>query len=92
MVDFLIENDYEIKLVFIVLLKSEYFFDILSVGLMIKNLVDFIFLLLKQMQVSFLKDNFVVYYLIMIKFYSVIKLMEMDYINFFEVVGWKVYY
>lgn len=92
MADLLIENNYEIKPVLITLLKSEHFFNILSVGPLIKNPVDFALSPLKQMHVSLPKDNPAVYYPIMIKFYSAIKLMEMDYINPPEVAGWKAYY
>ena len=92
MADMLVENDYEIKPVLQTLLRSEHFFDILSVGPMIKNPVDFAISPLKQMQVTFPKDNPALYYTIMVKFYSAIKLMEMDYINPPEVAGWKAYY
>ena len=59
---------------------------------MIKNPVDFAISPLKQMQVSFPKDNLALYYTIMVKFYGAVKLMEMDYINPPEVAGWKAYY
>lgn len=92
MADMLVENGYEIKPVLQTLLRSEHFFDILSVGPMIKNPVDFAISPLKQMQVSLPKDNLNLYYTIMVKFYGAIKLMEMDYINPPEVAGWKAYY
>lgn len=92
MADLLIENEFEIKPVLQTLLKSEHFYDILSVGPMIKNPIDFALSPLKQMHVSFPKDNPNLYYTIMNKFYGYVKLMEMDYINPPEVAGWKAYY
>jgi uncharacterized protein (DUF1800 family) len=92
MATLLIENDFEIKPVLEALLRSEHFYDILSVGPMIKNPVDFALSPLKQMHVSFPKDDTNLYYRIMNKFYGYVKLMEMDYINPPEVAGWKAYY
>lgn len=92
MADLLIENNYEIKPALQTLLRSEHFYDILSVGPLIKNPVDFTLSPLKQMQVSLPKDDTPLYYAIMLKFYSATKLMEMDYINPPEVAGWKAYY
>ncbi|MEZ5043733.1 MAG: DUF1800 domain-containing protein [Saprospiraceae bacterium] len=92
MADLLIENNFEIKAVLQTLLRSEHFYDILSVGPMIKNPVDFVIAPLKQMQVSLPKDNLPLYYAIMVKIYSTVTLMEMDYINPPQVAGWKAYY
>ena len=92
MAELLIENDYEIRPALQALLRSEHFFDILSVGPMIKNPLDFTISPLKQMQVSFPKEDAFRYYKIMLKFYGLVDLMEMDYINPPEVAGWKAYY
>lgn len=92
MATLLVENSFEIKPVLEALLRSEHFYDILSVGPMIKNPVDFALSPLKQMNVVFPKDNTNLYYTIMNKFYGYVKLMEMDYINPPEVAGWKAYY
>lgn len=92
MATLLIDNEFEIKPALEALLRSEHFYDILSVGPMIKNPVDFALSPLKQMNVVFPKDNTNLYYTIMNKFYGYVKLMEMDYINPPEVAGWKAYY
>lgn len=92
MATLLIENAFEVKPVLEALLRSAHFYDILSVGPMIKNPVDFALSPLKQMNVVFPKDNTNLYYTIMNKFYGYVKLMEMDYINPPEVAGWKAYY
>ncbi len=85
------ENDYEIKPVLKVLLTSDHFYNICSVGPMIKNPIDFIINLLVQFEISYPEDNLEAY-----KVWSrMAELFAGFGMNYYEppnVAGWKAYY
>ena len=91
MAQILIENDYEIKPALDALLRSEHFFDILSIGPMIKNPYDFILGALKQFEVEFSTD-LRPKYTSWLRMFGFIALMEMQYFNPPNVAGWKAFY
>ena len=91
MAQILIDNDYEIKPVLEALLKSEHFFDILYVGPMIKNPMDFAVGILKQFEVA-LPEALNPKYRIWANIYGLLGLMQMEYYNPPSVAGWKAYY
>ena len=87
----LIDNNYEIKPVLRVLLQSEHFYEMYSVGPMIKNPIDFNVNLFRQFNVSF-PDNEVESYVVN---YEIIRGLEGFDFNYYEppnVAGFKAYY
>lgn len=87
----LIDNDYEIKPVLQVLLQSEHFYEIYSVGPMIKNPIDFLVNLFRQFNVTF-PNNEVESYNVN---YEIIRGLEGFDFNYYEppnVAGFKAYY
>lgn len=91
MAQLLIENDYEIKPVLEALLGSAHFYDILNVGPMIKNPIDFSISALKQLEVAFppvLAQRYTLHF----RIFQAIIPMEMEYYNPPSVAGWKAYY
>jgi uncharacterized protein (DUF1800 family) len=91
MAQILIQNDYNIQPTLEALIRSEHFFDMLNVGPMIKNPLDFLMSVLKQPEVEFPTNP-----LIANRFYqrifSVTPAMQMEYYNPPSVAGWKAYY
>lgn len=91
MADLLIASDFEIKPVVEALLRSEHFFDILSVGPMIKNPLDFMVSAAKTFDLDYgndLRTKYEAWF----KFFRQTPLMQMEYFNPPEVAGWKAYY
>lgn len=87
----LIDNDYEIKPVLRVLLQSAHFYEICSVGPMIKNPMDFLVNLFRQFNISF-PDNQVEAYIVN---NEIIRDLEGFNFNYYEppnVAGYKAYY
>lgn len=85
------ESDYEIKPVLEALLSSQHFYDICSLGPMIKNPIDFTFNLLRQFNVNFpaepiFRSNIL---LQLARFYE---LFQLNYYEPPNVAGWKAYY
>ncbi|MEZ4992734.1 MAG: DUF1800 domain-containing protein [Saprospiraceae bacterium] len=87
----LIDHDYDIAPVVRTLLSSEHFFNILSVGPMIKNPLDYCLSMVKQLDMT-LPDDLETRYQIAIRLYRIAATMEMDYHNAPSVSGWKAYY
>lgn len=85
------ENDYEIKPVLRALLSSDHFYNICSVGPMIKNPVDFIVNVLVQFEIK-LSDDLLENYNIWSRLYSVFEGFGMNYYEPPNVAGWKAYY
>ncbi len=91
MAQLLIENDYNIKPVVEALFKSEHFYDVLNLGPMIKNPMDFIVSAVKQTQIVFPQELGRLYN----AWYRLFRLspqMQMEYYNPPDVAGWKAYY
>ena len=87
----LIDNDYNIKTVLEVLLKSEHFYDTLNIGCMIKNPIDFSISAFKQFEIvqpTALAEK----YTLWLQIYNVTTLQQMQYYNAPSVAGWKAYY
>ena len=91
MAQILIDNNFEIKPALIALLKSEHFFDMLSVGPMIKNPLDFSLGMMKQFNVV-IPDRMRSYYTIWVSLYQLAGQMDMEYFVPPSVSGWKAYY
>lgn len=87
----LVDNDYELEPVVRTLLSSEHFFDILSVGPMIKNPIDYSLSMVKQLEMA-LPDDQATRYEIGLRLYRLAATMEMDYLNVPQVSGWKAYF
>lgn len=87
------ENDYNIKPVLEILLKSEHFFDALNRGPMIKNPVDFMMASFKQFHVAIPeKDDLTRRYFMLNKIYAELEDMQMELFDPPDVAGWKAYY
>lgn len=91
MAQMLIDSDFEVKPVLEALLKSEHFFNILSVGPMIKNPIDFVVSVLKPLDLT-LPSDIERRYEILRDFFNETGPMQMQYYNPPEVAGWKPYY
>lgn len=87
----LIDNDYDLAPVIRTLLSSEHFFDILSVGPMIKNPIDYSLSMVKQLEMA-LPDDLTTRYEIALRLYRLAGTMEMEYTDVPQVSGWKAYF
>lgn len=87
----LIADDYELEGTLRLLLGSEHFFGIQSVGPMIKHPIDYVISLFKPLEIPFPK-SIVQETKIGYEIYKEAKGMEMDYFNVPEVAGWKAWY
>ncbi len=86
-----IDNDYEIKPALEALLKSQHFFDMLSMGCIIKNPIDFVMGLVNQLEVP-VPDNLTPQYFSWLSLFQVTPEMQMQYYAPPDVAGWKAYY
>ncbi len=91
MAQILIDNDYEIAPALQALLSSAHFFDMLNVGPMIKNPLDFIMSSIKPFGVEF-PAGLQPRYNACLRLFSVSTLQQMEYYNPPQVAGWKAYY
>ncbi len=91
MAQLLIDNNYNIKPVLQALLKSDHFYNILNVGPLIKNPLDFIASAFKPLQVAFPTDLAPQYNAWLVLF-RLGPIMQMEYYNVPDVAGWKAYY
>jgi hypothetical protein len=91
MAQILIQNDYNIQPALEALLSSEHFFDMLNVGPMIKNPIDFLMSTLKQTEVEF-PNNVLLANRFWWQIFRVLPAMQMEYYNPPSVAGWKAYY
>lgn len=93
MAQILIDNDYEIKPALEALLRSEHFFDMLNIGPMIKNPMDFIVSALRNTNFSLAGFNLRQQYTIL---WNIVRNnfegMQMVYFTPPSVAGWKAYY
>ena len=93
MAQMLIDNDYEIEPVMRALLGSAHFFDILSIGPMIKNPMDFIMSVLKTPDITIPPvDTPFHNYNVARQIYNLTGNMEMIYYAPPSVAGWKAFY
>lgn len=92
MAQMLRENNYDIALPLKTLLKSEHFFNICSVGPMIKNPLDFITYLFRQFEVALPDNNVRARYGALSQLNRVFEPLEMVYFAPPNVAGWKAYY
>ena len=93
MAQIMIDNDYEVKPALAALLNSEHFFDMLSVGPMIKNPIDFVISLFNTFEVEFNETNLNTYYRSMVgAALPHLELLQMVPYNQPSVAGWKAYY
>jgi uncharacterized protein (DUF1800 family) len=87
----LMDNDYDLGPVVRTLLSSEHFFDILSVGPMIKNPIDYCLSMVKQLEMALPEDE-ATRYEIGLRLYRLASSMEMEYMDVPQVSGWKAYF
>ncbi|MBK9015049.1 MAG: DUF1800 domain-containing protein [Saprospiraceae bacterium] len=93
MAQILVDNDYEIQPALEALLRSEHFFDILNVGPMIKNPVDFTMGVFKTFDIDFSNANLEQQYRVLWQtFRTTLSTMQMPYYDPPSVAGWKAYY
>ena len=87
----MIDNDYDIIPALETLLKSEHFFDSLSIGPMIKNPVDFTMSSTKTVDLE-LPTDLAPKYRMWLKMAEPLILLQMQIFNPPDVAGWKAYY
>jgi uncharacterized protein (DUF1800 family) len=87
----LIDSDYELAPVLQTLLRSQHFFDMLSVGPMIKHPLDYAIGLFKQ-GVRIQPEEQAPRYFVYNRLYGIIAALEMDYYAVPQVAGWKAFY
>ena len=85
------DNDYEIKPVLRALLSSDHFYNICSIGPMIKNPIDFIINMFVQFEIPFPNDILRAYN-IYARLAGVFEGFGMNYYEPPNVAGWKAYY
>lgn len=91
MAQLLIANNYELKPALEALLGSAHFYDMLNVGPMIKNPLDFVAGAIKQFQVA-MPPTEEARYNTWWRASTLLTPMEMDVYNLPSVAGWKAYY
>lgn len=91
MAQVLVDNDYEIRPALEALLSSAHFFDMLNVGPMIKNPLDFILSSIKTFGVEF-PPGLGARYNAYLRLFSSSVLQQMEYYAPPQVAGWKAYY
>lgn len=91
MAQLMIENDYEIKPVLEALFKSAHFYDILNMGPMIKNPLDFLLSTIKQFDINPF-NNINQQYNLWVQFFLLSEPLQMVYYAPPDVAGWKAYY
>ncbi len=87
----LIDNDYDIKPVISLLLRSEHFFDFLNQGPMIKNPIDFVISTVRQTYLV-IPETLNEKYISLQEFYEMAFHMDMEYYEPPQVAGWSSYY
>jgi len=93
MAQLLIDNDYEIKFALEALLKSQHFYDMLNVGPMIKNPVDFILSAVKSLEIELPNpSNFIVSYRVAFQFFRRLEPLQMNIFAPPSVAGWPAFY
>lgn len=93
MAQIILDNDYEIRPALEALMRSEHFFDILNVGPMIKNPIDFVMSLFKTFDINTADATTEQQYLVYQQLYRArINPMQMPYYDPPSVAGWKAYY
>jgi uncharacterized protein (DUF1800 family) len=89
----LISNNYEMKPVIEALLKSQHFYDVLNIGPMIKNPIDFVFSSLKAFYYQEqLPAGIADRYTTLVGIGNLFTSMQMVYLDPPDVAGWKAYY
>lgn len=91
MAEMLIAHDFETRPVLEALFSSAHFYDVLNIGPMIKNPIDFLAGPFKQFEVAF-SPELGKYYNAWQRFFGLLPLMQMEYLNPPDVAGWKAYY
>jgi uncharacterized protein (DUF1800 family) len=93
MAQILVDNDYQVQPALEALFRSEHFFDILNVGPMIKNPVDFTIGVFKQFEIDLSIANLSQHYRALYQtFNKHITPMQMPYYDPPNVAGWKAFY
>lgn len=91
MAQILRDNDYQIKFALQALLSSEHFFDRDSIGVMIRNPMDFALTAVKSLQMP-LPESLEDRYNALLTVFQMVRDMQMEYFEIPEVAGWDAYY
>ena len=86
------DNDYEIEPALMTLLGSEHFFNILNVGPMIKNPIDYLTGLINTAEIALPSANYNQLYVTWFNLVQLLDTMQMRYLNAPNVAGWPAYY
>ena len=86
------ESNFEVAPMLRTLLSSQHFFDICSVGPMIKNPIVFLVSLLRQNSVSLPENDLLRRYAVLFRLTRSIDTAEMSFFDPPSVAGWKAYY
>ena len=93
MAQIMLDNDYQVQPALEALLRSEHFFDMLNVGPMIRNPIDFIMSVQNIFEVEYPQNNLNQQYRLWWNlFRTTLAPMQMVYYDPPSVAGWKAYY
>lgn len=86
------DNDYSIKEALTALLSSDHFYDLTQRGCMIKNPIDFVTSLIKNIEMKDPPEELSVQYTYWLRTFNGFRNMQMEYFTPPNVAGWKAYY
>jgi uncharacterized protein (DUF1800 family) len=91
MAEILRENDFNVKPVIEALLASEHFYDVNSIGCIIKNPVEFLVAATKQFEIP-MPPNILQQYQVWVGLFRTTELLQMVYYSPPSVAGWKAFH
>ncbi len=86
------DNDYSIKEAVIALLSSDHFYSYDHIGCMIKNPIDFVGGVTKNIEMLDPPNDLTIQYTYWQRTFNSFRTMQMEYFNPPNVAGWKAYY
>lgn len=92
MAQILRDNNFEVKPVLRALLSSEHFYDINSIGCIIKHPIEFMVTATKQFEVNTTTPNIGLNGALWLGIYRAGETLQMNYLNPPDVAGWKAWY
>jgi uncharacterized protein (DUF1800 family) len=91
MAQLLVENQFEVKPVLRALFMSEHFYDVNSIGCIIKNPIEFLYSNIKQLNL-WMPEDYTQRYALWFALHNFAAIMQMEYFQPPSVAGWKAYY